>query len=225
MTSPLYVFDLDETLIAADSGVLWNQFMLEKGLVTDPAFLQQDAYLMQQYAQGELDIDEYLAFCLAPLEGLPKHQVDEWVAECVATRIAPEQFLQAKQLISELKQQDIDMLIISATVSFIVHAVAKQLGIEHSLGIDVDSTQGSYRADIVGVPSYREGKVVRLQQWLEAQGKTYSSVYFYTDSVNDVPMCEYADQAFLVNPCPRLQQYAQDKPWHHLAWHKPINVE
>ena len=220
MTSPLYVFDLDETLIAADSGVLWNQFMLEKGLVTDPSFLQQDAYLMQQYAQGELDIDEYLAFCLAPLKGVPKQQVDAWVTECVATKIIPEQYLQAQQLIHDLKQQGIDMLIISATVSFIVHEVAKQLGIEDSLGIDVDSSTGSYTPQILGVPSYRQGKVVRLQQWLEQQNKSYPAVYFYTDSINDVPMCEHADQVFLVNPCAKLQQYAQNKPWQHLAWER-----
>ncbi|MCV5990083.1 HAD-IB family hydrolase, partial [Escherichia coli] len=77
---------------------------------------------------------------------------------------------------------------------------------------------GSYSAEIAGVPSYREGKVIRLKAWLDSQPESYSEVHFYTDSINDLPLCEYADYAYLVNPCPQLKARADNANWTVLSW-------
>ena len=220
MTKPLYIFDLDETLIGADSSVLWNAFLVEKSLVTDPGFLAQDKYMMGLYAQGEMGMQEYLNFCMKPLLDIPVQQVTALVDECVQRDILPKQFIQAKALIKNLLSEQVDMLIISASTHFLVQPIARALGVEHAIGIDLKQHYGCYSAEIDGVASYREGKVQRLQQWLAEQEESYSSLHFYSDSINDLAMCEYADFTYLVNPCPRLQSLLPRPHWQHLSWNK-----
>ncbi|WP_281629355.1 HAD family hydrolase [Vibrio sp. St2] len=218
MTKPLYVFDLDETLIKADSAMIWNEFLVEKGIVDDASFLTEDQRLMALYSQGKLDMDDYLKFAMAPITHLSLGEVEKLVNECVDKWIAPKQFQQSIPLLEQLNKQGVDTLIISATVSFIVEAVARHLGVEQSMGIELVTEDDRYTAKVSGVPSYREGKVTRLEQWLSARDEAYTEIHFYTDSINDLPLCERADYAYLVNPCPRLKAIADRPNWTILHW-------
>ena len=218
MLKPLYVFDMDETLINADCMMIWHQFMVDKGIASGPDFLREDERLMQLYSQGQLDMNDYLRFSLAPLANMSKHEVQTLVTECVEQRILDKQFAQSKIVIGELKRNDIDMVIISASVTFLVEVVGKYVGIENALGIDLVENDGCYTAEINGIASYREGKVTRLEEWIEAQSKSYSEVHFFTDSINDLPLCQYADYAYLVNPCCRLKEHANQPNWQVLNW-------
>lgn len=220
MPTPLYVFDMDETLINADCAMIWNTFLVEKGIVTDTGFIDEDQRLMGLYAEGKLDMEDYLNFSMAPLTAMPKADVDALVAECVESHILALQFNHSKTLIAQLKRDNIDMVIISASVTFLVQAVGRRLEIPVALGIDLVESNNCYTSQISGVPSYREGKVTRLNQWLAAQEKDYSEVHFYTDSINDLALCEHADFAYLVNPCPRLRlrAHANQPNWTVLSW-------
>ncbi|AYO17786.1 HAD-IB family hydrolase [Vibrio owensii] len=218
MSKPLYVFDLDETLINADCAMIWNEFMVEKGIATASNFIEEDQHLMGLYAEGKMDMEDYLTFSMTPLENTPIEQVNALVEECVENHILAKQFPQAKTLIEQLSRDEIDMVIISASVTFLVEAVGRRIGIPNALGIDLVEQGNCYTAEIEGIPSYREGKVTRLKQWLQAQPETYSDIHFYTDSINDLPLCEYADYAYLVNPCPRLKELTDRPNWTVLSW-------
>ncbi len=219
MSKPLYVFDMDETLINADCAMIWNAFLVEKGIATDPDFIEKDQRLMTLYSEGKMDMEDYLEFSIAPLTSIPKPQVKALVEECVVERILPKQFTQAKSLIEQLHHEQIEMVIISASVTFLVEAVGEQLGIRHALGIDLVEKDDCFTSEISGIPSYREGKVARLHQWLAEQPEPYSEIHFFTDSINDLPLCEAADFAYLVNPCPQLKQYTDRPNWSLLEWH------
>ncbi|MBU2897436.1 haloacid dehalogenase-like hydrolase [Vibrio hepatarius] len=100
----------------------------------------------------------------------------------------------------------------------LVCLIAEQIGITNALGIDLRIKDGCYTSTIQGVPSYREGKVIRLKEWLQSQPDKYSVIHFYTDSINDLPLCEFADKVYLVNPCPQLLEQAQHHNWTKLNW-------
>ena len=218
MSKPLYVFDMDETLVNGDAAMMWNEFLVEKGIASDASFVEEDQRLMGLYTQGKLDMEDYLTFAMQPLVDMTTQQVNALVEECVDTKVLPNLFKQTLPLIEQLKRDEIDMLIISASVTFLVEVVGQKLGISEALGIDLVEKQGRYTSKIEGVPSYREGKVTRLEQWIAAQPTTYSEIHFYTDSINDLPLCEYADYAYLVNPCPRLKALADRPNWQTLNW-------
>ncbi|MUJ36854.1 HAD family hydrolase [Aliivibrio fischeri] len=218
MTHPLYIFDLDETLINGDCAMIWNEFLVDKGIVTAPDFLEEDKRLMTLYSRGLMDMEDYLTFAMFPLKNIPTDQVEILIEECVKERILPLLFPEAKILIHQLKADNVDMIVISASVSFLVKIVAKNIGIEHAIGIDLKEQEGCYTRYILGIPSYREGKVSRLTEWLNGGDKTYSVLHFYTDSINDLPLCLYADHTYLVNPCEQLAVYSKKKNWQILAW-------
>jgi HAD superfamily hydrolase (TIGR01490 family) len=218
MSKPLYVFDMDETLVNGDAAMMWNEFLVEKGIASDASFVEEDQRLMGLYTQGKLDMEDYLTFAMQPLADMTTQQVNALVEECVDTKVLPNLFKQTLPLIEQLKRDEIDMLIISASVTFLVEVVGRKLGIPEALGIDLVEKQGRYTSKIEGVPSYREGKVTRLEQWIAAQPTTYSEIHFYTDSINDLPLCEYADYAYLVNPCPRLKALSDRPNWQILNW-------
>ena len=218
MSKPLYVFDMDETLVNGDAAMMWNEFLVEKGIASDASFVEEDQRLMGLYTQGKLDMEDYLTFAMQPLADMTTQQVNALVEECVDTKVLPNLFKQTLPLIEQLKRDEVDMLIISASVTFLVEVVGRKLGIPEALGIDLVEKEGRYTSKIEGVPSYREGKVTRLELWIAAQPTTYSEIHFYTDSINDLPLCEFADYAYLVNPCPRLKALSDRPNWQILNW-------
>ncbi|MEI6897783.1 MAG: HAD family hydrolase [Psychromonas sp.] len=218
MQNDITIFDLDETLIATDSAMLWHQFLVAKKIVTEPNFLLEDQRLMGLYAIGKLDMPTYLQFCMAPLAKLSKENVDQLVEECVQSCILPCLYPQALNLLKKLHQADKKTIIISATMSFIVEKVARQLGVKSAMGIDMKIINGCYSDQIQGIATFREGKVKRLKIWLAENNKENSRLTFYTDSINDLAMCQFVNKAIVVNPCTRLLQQAQHNDWQQLTW-------
>ena len=75
---------------------------------------------------------------------------------------------------------------------------------------------GRYTGEYIGVPSYQGGKITRLEQWLQARGKTradYEKTYFYSDSRNDLPLLNDVSHPVAVNPDEVLLQEAVEKGW------------
>lgn len=218
MPSPLYVFDMDETLINADCAMLWHEFLVENNIVSTQGFLEEDKRLMRLYAKGELDMPEYLTFSMQAISHLSIDQITQLADQCVEEKILPKLFPQAQKLIEDLQHQQRTLLIISASVTFLVSAVAKRIGIEHAIGIDLIEKGDQFTNIISGTPSYQQGKVTRLQQWCARQNIVFSALHFYTDSINDLPLCEYADFTYLVNPCERLVKHGEKNNWPALNW-------
>ena len=225
MGKPLHIFDMDETLVNGDCASLWSAFLVKKGVVTDPDYLATDQALMAQYAKGELDMEEYIRYTLAPITPIPRHEIDALVDEFVHTDILPLVFPEALTLVDSLKKRGTACLVISATVTFIVKKVAQAIGIEDALGIELIVENDCYSNKVTGIATYREGKILRLQQWLTEQANTFDEIHFYSDSINDLPLCEYADYAYLVNPCKRLSAEALKHPeWQIFDWGKSQTV-
>ena len=218
MAKNLTIFDLDNTLIKGDSSTVWIRFLVREGWVSDPAYLAREATLMDDYDRGEMNIADYVALIQAPLIGVPKPEVDSLLARCVREEIVPRVYPQAWDLIRTLQAGGEQMLVISASVSLLVQAVAAELGIEQALGIDVEMADGCYSGVIAGTPSYQQGKVVRLAQWRQAHPAYSGEVTFYTDSINDLPLCLHADHVRLVNPCPQLAAANASHNWPVLEW-------
>ncbi|GEC68512.1 haloacid dehalogenase [Raoultella terrigena] len=218
MSNALTIFDLDNTLIKGDSSTVWSRFLMREGWISDPDYLAREAMLMADYDRGEMNIADYVALIQAPLIGVPQAEVDGLVARCVREEILPRVYPQAWEVIRTLRARGEQMLVISASVSLLVQAVSDELGIDQALGIDVEMADGGYTGVIAGTPSYQHGKVVRLAQWRQAYPQLVGEVTFYTDSINDLPLCLHADRVRLVNPCPQLAAANEEHRWPVLSW-------
>jgi len=213
----LAIFDLDNTLIGGDSDHSWGEFLVEQGLVDGIAFKQANDQFYQDYLNGSLDIHAYVAFALAPLQTMSDRQIEALQAEFMRSKIASIMLPKAQALIEKHKSQGDTLLIITATNHFITAPIAKALGIEHLLATDPERVDGKYTGKIVGTPCFQGGKVIRLKAWLETQTQGYQEQYFYSDSINDLPLLEQVDYPVAVDADEKLAKEAQSRGWPHIS--------
>ncbi len=213
----LAIFDLDRTLINCDSDNEWPKYLLKKGLI-DQSFVdfERNKYY-QDYINGCLNIDEFLKFQLAPLGRFSRAELDKMHNEYLHEFILPHITMMAKMLVQSHRDAGDELLLLSATNEFIITPIAHVFGIENVIGVQLETdSNGNYTGAYVGTPSFKEGKVTRLHQWLQSRGLTMSSyekIYFYSDSHNDLPLLKEVTDPVAVNPDDKLNSYAQQHGW------------
>ncbi|WP_370388933.1 HAD family hydrolase [Snodgrassella alvi] len=213
----LAIFDLDHTLINCDSDNEWPKYLMQKGLV-DKAFVDmKNNKFYQDYLNGCLDIDEFLQFQLAPLARFTRAELDSMHSEYMHDFIVSHISTMAKMLVQGHRDAGDEMLLLSATNEFIIAPIAKTFGIQNIIGVQLETdAAGNYTGRYVGTPSFKEGKVIRLQQWLAQRGQQlsdFTKVYFYSDSHNDLPLLQLVTDPVAVNPDEKLAQYAHRHGW------------
>lgn len=209
----LAIFDLDNTLIGGDSDHLWGQFICERGLVDGEQFAARNDQFFEDYKSGTLDIIAYLRFALTPLKGRPLDVLASWHRDFMASMITPVMLPKAQQLIAKHRDRRDELLIITATNEFITRPIAAALGIENILACKAEMVDGLYTGEPAGTPSYGEGKVTRLEEWLRGRDISLEGAYFYSDSHNDLPLLEQVDKPIAVDPDDTLLARAQEAGW------------
>jgi len=210
----LVLFDLDNTLLAGDSDFEWAQFLIEQGVLDREIYEARNQQFYDQYKAGTLDIREFLDFQLKPLSRHPRAQLDAWHREFMQRKIRPLMRSKARALV-ESHRRDL-CAVISATNSFVTRPIASEFGIENLIATEPEQVNGSFTGGVSGIPCFREGKVARLDAWLAARSTTlaaFSESWFYSDSLNDLPLLERVTHPVAVDPDPTLREHAGRKGW------------
>ena len=212
----LVLFDLDNTLLAGDSDFEWAQFLIQRGVLDRELYEARNQTFYEQYKAGTLDIHAFLDFQLKPLARHPRAQLDAWHADFMQQKIRPIMTAAAQQLVQrELQSADL-LAIVTATNSFVTAPIARAFGIDHLIATEPEQVNGEYTGKVSGTPSFREGKITRLHDWLNAQGKTlsdFSESWFYSDSLNDLPLLECVTNPVAVDPDDTLRAIALERGW------------
>lgn len=209
----LAIFDLDNTLIGGDSDHAWGEFIVSRGLVDREGYKARNDDFARDYAAGTLDIQAYLAFALQLLAEHPEAQLTAWHAEFMAEMIEPIMLPRAKELIEQHRARGDTLMIITATNRFVTAPIAARLGIDILLATECERVDDRYTGRSTDVPCFREGKVTRLQRWLDENGASLEGAYFYSDSHNDLPLLRMVDNPVAVDPDETLQAHAQENGW------------
>lgn len=209
----LAIFDLDETLIRADSDHEWGQFAVDRGLVDGQVHKKRNDEFYAQYKAGQLDIDEYLKFSCSVLTRYTIEELEAFRSEFIAERIEPLVLTRAEALINEHRQKNDYLLIITSTIEFVTRPIVDRLGIETLIAPVPEIIDNRYTGKIVGVPSFGSGKVIRLNEWLIDTGHSMTGSHFYSDSHNDLPLLRIVDHPVAVDPDDTLRQEAVAKAW------------
>lgn len=208
----LALFDLDNTLLAGDSDYSWGRYLVDKGLVDGAEYEAQNQQFYEDYKAGELDIRAFARFSLGRLGQFDMTQLQAWRKDFVASVIQPMIAPGSVDLLNNHRSAGRELVIITATNSFITRPIADLLGVEHLLGTDGEVINGRFTGEIDGIPCFQGGKIEKLQAWLEDRPAPRET-WFYSDSINDAPLLEWADHAFAVDPCPKLTALAQNNGW------------
>lgn len=209
----LAIFDLDNTLLNGDSDHGWGQFLVDQGIVDSQVFKAANDRFFQEYQDGTLDIFEYCEFTLETLSNYSMEQLSQWHQQFMAEVVLPMTLAKGRALINEHKAKGDFILIITATNAFVTTPIAKSLGADDLIATEPEIINDRYTGKVIGTPSFQDGKIKRLQQWLLNTDHTIAGSYFYSDSFNDIPLLEIVDHPIAVDPDQRLEQEANSRGW------------
>ena len=210
------LFDLDHTLLPLDSDQSWGEFTLSLGWVDPDTFQAKNNGFYADYQAGCLDIHDYVRFSTAavrekgPVAAAAAHAL--FMERVIRPAILPA----ALDLVEQHRRRGERLVMVTATNEFVTRPIAEAFGMDVLLAVELErDAQGHFTGEIAGVPSLREGKVTRVQQWLAAQGKHLNDVHatFYSDSMNDLPLLEQVQQPVVTNGSAALRQIAQERDW------------
>jgi HAD superfamily hydrolase (TIGR01490 family) len=216
----LCLFDLDETLLPIDSDHAWGDFVIRLGWVDAETFRRGNEAFYADYRAARLDIHAYIAFATAPLRERSASELaaaqQRFIREVIAPQIRPA----ALQLVQEHRQRGDWIALVTATNEFVTGPIAAAFGIDDLIAVKLQrDAGGTITGRIDGTPSYREGKVTRVEQWLQQRGAEWTSfdrISVYSDSVNDLPLLERATEPVATNPAPALKSIADQRGWRTL---------
>ena len=218
----LALFDLDNTLLAGDSDYEWTQHLVSKGVLDRDTFERKNTEFFEQYKAGTLDIHEFLDFQLQSLANNPRASLDAWHAEFMATCIRPIISRQSRDLVQRHLNNGDLCAIVTATNSFVTGPIAREFGIPHLIATLPAQQGGQFTGKPRGTPAFREGKVSRVEEWLETMGLWWGSFersWFYSDSLNDLPLLSQVSDPIAVDPDITLRTHAERAGWTILNLH------
>ena len=209
----LAIFDLDNTLLAGDSDYLWGQFLIDKDKVDGEEYARANQYYYDHYKAGTLDIHEYARFAFRPLAEHPRDELLQWREDFLQNYIRPIMLDSARALIDSHKAQGDTLLVITATNRFVTEPIVQAYGIDNLLATDLMEKDGQFIAEIEGTPCFQEGKVERLEMWMQEYNHDLEGSWFYSDSHNDIPLLERVSNPVAVDPDEPLKAQAESRGW------------
>ncbi|HEX5363795.1 MAG TPA: HAD family hydrolase [Gallionella sp.] len=212
----LALFDLDNTLLNGDSDFEWSQFLIRIGVLDRELFEAKNLAFYEHYKAGTLDINEFLDFQLKPLSRHARKTLDAWHEQFMQESVLPMITRPSRELVAKHQAAGDICVIITATNSFVTAPIAREFGIDHLIATEPEHRDGEFTGRVAGVPSFREGKITRLDSWLSERGWTLDSFadsVFYSDSLNDLPLLRKVKRPVAANPDDTLRAHAEQHGW------------
>ncbi|MDA9636411.1 HAD-IB family hydrolase [SAR86 cluster bacterium] len=204
----LAIYDLDDTLLCGDSEFKWAQFTVKKGLIAEEVYIKAISQFEKEYRSGNLDFEAYCKFLINPLIGKHiaevKNLVREFISEC------------KDQLIDQLtydllaRHKKDEVIIASGSLDFIVEGFSEIFSVNNTLGSPVELNEGLVTGNLGGTPTFAEGKLTAVTKWCQEKNYILSDAYFYTDSINDLPLVKACKNSIIISPDKKLRIFAEN---------------
>ena len=212
----LVLFDLDNTLLAGDSDFAWAQFLIAKGVLDRELQEAKNIEFYEHYKAGTLDIHAFLDFQLAPLARHPRTELDAWHREFMEQSVRPMITAQARALVQEHLDSGALVAVVTATNAFVTAPIVREFGIHHLVATIPAQEGGSFTGKPRGLPAFKDGKIDRVDAWLESYGLHlggFERSWFYSDSHNDLPLMGKVSDPIAVDPDDTLREHARLQNW------------
>ena len=212
----LVLFDLDNTLLAGDSDFAWAQFLIGKGVLDREVQEAKNVEFFEQYKAGTLEIYAFLDFQLAPLARHPRAQLDAWHHEFMEQYVRPMITNKARALVKQHIDSGALVAVVTATNAFVTGPIVREFGIPHLVATIPAQESGNFTGKPRGLPAFKEGKIDRVDAWLESHGLHlggFERSWFYSDSHNDLPLMQRVSDPVAVDPDDTLLDHARQRTW------------
>lgn len=209
------LFDLDHTLIPFDSGSVFTKHLAARGALPPDFEPQYEAWCLR-YAEGTVDMAAMHRFTVGALSVHAPATLAAWLRDFQGT-IAPRIPAAARELVREHQAAGHACALVTATTRFVAEAFAAVLGLEDVLATEpARGPDGHYTGEIVGHACFQEHKLTHVHAWLARRGLAWSDIgrsWFYSDSINDLPLLQAVTDPVVVDPDPKLRAHALAQGW------------
>jgi HAD superfamily hydrolase (TIGR01490 family) len=174
----------------------------------------------EQYKAGTLDIFEFLDFQLKPLSRHARKVLNGWRDDFMQHKVRGMMTAPARELVARHRAAEDVCVIITATNSFVTSPIAREFGVEHLIATEPEEKDGEFTGCVAGVPCFREGKITRLENWFAQRGwgwDSFADSFFYSDSLNDLPLLAKVNNPIAVDPDATLRKHAEQHGWRILT--------
>ena len=124
---------------------------------------------------------------------------------------------EAKKLVNSHLEAGHLCALVTATNEFITEPIAEIFGFHKLIATLVEKdSEGEYTGRSYGVASFQEGKIIRVKEWLDSlrfNFHDFEKTFFYSDSVNDIPLLESVTDPIATNPDDVLHEHAEKRGW------------
>jgi len=210
-------FDLDRTLIGEISGKAIVRMAWKKGLIS----LQELAKASYLYLLFKLRlrnpinvIDDMVGW----VKGRSESEMEELCQIVFSEVLFPSVFREARNEINFHKENAAAVIILSSALDFICSSMSDRLGMDGYLCSSLETKEGLLTGEPEGRICYGEEKLHRLIIFCAENNINQSDLWYYSDSISDLPVLSYVGNPVCVNPDRELRREAQKRGWQILFW-------
>ena len=208
----LLIFDLDNTLLAGDSDRNWGIFLAEQEVV-ESSYLDESEKFYNNYYDGSLDIDGFLSFCLKPLIENDMEYLLKLRHQFIEDKIKPIVTQPGKDIINQAIEHGKTVIIATATNDFVTRPIADLFNVQTLIATEFEIKDQQFTGKVIDVPCFREGKLNKVQKWVDDNNFDLSKASFYSDSFNDLPLLEKVKTPVIVDGDDKLVEIGKNRDW------------
>ena len=209
-------FDLDHTLVA---GYTMTALALERIRKVPLHRMLASMGALVGYGLGRTDHYALLSASVGDLAGEFERDLREQGEQAFMRRVQSWIYPQARQLIDVHRSLGHHVAIVTSATRYQAAPVARELAVEALLCTELEVVEervsGRIEQFCVG-----PGKLMAAEQVVERRQTSLDRAYFYSDSVDDLPLLEAVQWPVVVNPKAAMARLAGTRGWPCL-WFDP----
>lgn len=221
-TGGLALFDLDQTLIAWDTQLLFCNWVLRKEPLRRLYLVVFVPFLVLSRVLGSEGMKRiFLSF----LWRMPRQQLEDLVEEFVAYHVPRSFYPSMLEVLAEERAKGRRLVLVSASPEFYARPLGEALGFDASYGTRVefegfmplfpDFTGGNNKKEVKVSRLLEEGEIVENEVQKNSSG--------FSDSMVDLPMLELCEEVTVVNPGEKLLEVAESRGWETVRPGRPFS--
>ena len=211
-------FDLDKTLLSANSGSLWIKYEL-RGRQIGVRQAAKGAFWLVGYHLGYTDIQPVLRDAIRTLRDKREVDIRARTEHFWDTEIRSLMRPGARPALKRHRDVGDRLVLLTTSSNYLSDPVKRELGLDDYLCNRFEvRPDGCFTGEPAGTLCYGEGKLTLARAYAAARGVELRDCTFYTDSVSDLPVLEAVGRPVAVHPDPRLRRLARTRGWAIEDW-------
>ena len=206
-------FDLDLTLVAYDSQLLFCNHVLHKEWWRR-AYLLFFAPCLVLYAAKILGDRQLKRIFLSFLWRMRKERLEELVASFVEEVLPKVQFDEIVEEVAKQREAGRRLILSTASPTFYAGAIAERLGFREFYGTEVAiGDRMALFPRFVGANNKGSAKIEAMREILPPGGVPIADSYAFSDSSADLPLLELVEHPVMVHPSEALRRFGEERGW------------